>query len=365
MLKTLKKICYNLKLLFNFTFGKYKVYQKGIEKRKISKVVDFIKWILRENDFNTKYYAFGLNLINSLQEDYIGRNEFLKYKNKVEAFLKKKANCQAFNYDVITKDKFYANAIFKSNGIPSVENIALVSKTGILFGNGDFAPLNSIFRFKKDFVLKNTVLEAGEGVLICQSSDNKIVVNGQSLSVDELTKRIGHGKWVLQERYSSHEAIRRINDSALNTTRIVTILNGHEPMYLTGFQSFATNGSMTDGWDKGSICVGIDITNSCLKKWGYYHPMVGTVSMVETHPGSGIRFEGYKIAELKNVVDLCLQAHRLLYFNFVIGWDVAITNSGSLIVEANEKPGMNAVQCVDGGLRAIIKQCFLNATAKD
>jgi hypothetical protein len=42
-------------------------------------------------------------------------------------------------------------------------------------------------------------------------------------------------------------------------------------------------------------------------------------------------------------------------FNFVIGWDVAITDEGPMIVEANEKPGMNVVQCLDGGLRRRIE----------
>lgn len=35
MIKAIRKVYYNHKRLFHFTFNKYKIYQKGIEKRKI------------------------------------------------------------------------------------------------------------------------------------------------------------------------------------------------------------------------------------------------------------------------------------------------------------------------------------------
>jgi len=142
----------------------------------------------------------------------------------------------------------------------------------------------------------------------------------------------------------------------LNTTRIVTIMNGTEPEYLSGFQAFATNDSTNDSWNTGSVYVGIDPENNCLKEFGYYSLHVKNKSLCTSHPDSGIVFKGYKIPFLKEAVELCLKAHQLLYFNFVIGWDVAITDKGPVIVEANEKPGMNAVQCVDGGLKRKIMQ---------
>jgi glutathione synthase/RimK-type ligase-like ATP-grasp enzyme len=62
---------------------------------------------------------------------------------------------------------------------------------------------------------------------------------------------------------------------------------------------------------------------------------------------------------IKESVKLCINAHRLLYFNFIIGWDVAITDEGPMIVEANEKPGLNIAQCIDGGLgEKIIKHAL-------
>ncbi|HNX00779.1 MAG TPA: sugar-transfer associated ATP-grasp domain-containing protein, partial [Candidatus Cloacimonadota bacterium] len=93
-----------------------------------------------------------------------------------------------------------------------------------------------------------------------------------------------------------------------------------------------------------------------LKKYGYYNLSIPDKSIALEHPDSHIPFEGYSIPYMKDAIELCTKAHRLLFFNFLVGWDVAITDEGPIIVEANEKPGMNIVQAMDGGLKAKISQ---------
>jgi hypothetical protein len=180
------------------------------------------------------------------------------------------------------------------------------------------------------------------------------------LDINELCKRLEGSKWVLQKRIKSHETIRKMNATALNTSRIVTILNGKDPEYLTGFQSFATGDTEIDSWGEGSVYVGFNYRKSVLTGLGFYHPTVAKYARAKAHPDSGINFDGYFIPYLNESVELCLKAHRLLYNNFIIGWDIVITDEGPLILEANEKPGMNAVQCIDGGLRYKIMECYSN-----
>lgn len=358
MVKILKIWIYRFYRVFLFSKGSVKIYKKGKNKSRITIIKDLLGWMLREKYFNEMYYALGLNLVGTKQDTYIGKNEFFSCKIEVEKYLKKKANCEKFSYDIITKDKFYANSILKANNINCVENIALLTNNNIIFNNGKSDYLGAILEFENTFFIKNTVLEAGDGVLHCVVSNNNIIVNGQRLTLEELKNKLGEAKWVVQLACTSHPEIQIINNSALNTTRIVTILYGSEPVYLTGFQSFATNNETTDSWGKGSIYVGIDVQNNSLKKHGYFHPGVGAKSIVDKHPDSGIVFEGYKISLLRDAVYLCIKAHKIFYFNFVIGWDVAITDNGPVILEANENPGMHAVQCVDGGLRYKIKNYY-------
>ena len=209
-------------------------------------------------------------------------------------------------------------------------------------------------------MLKNVILEYGDGFILCRPVDGGINIDGMNSSLKELKKKLGNGKWVIQNKVSSHETIRKVNASALNTTRIVTIINGKDPVYLTGFQSFATGNAEVDSWGNGSVYVGINYRESVLKGPGHYHPAIQGRALAEQHPDTGIEFNGYYIPYLKEAVDLCSQAHRLLYNHFIIGWDIVITDEGPLILEANEKPGMNAVQCIDGGLRFKIREYYTN-----
>ena len=361
MIKSIKILLYSFLQIIPYAKGNKKLYFHGSEKSFAKKIIELLLWIVRDKQFNYNYYAFGLNLKNKKLNSYIGRTEFLKLKNQTEQLLRKKKGAENLSYDVITKDKFVSYAYFSANSIPCVPVMGLVSKDQIIFTNGKTGQIKELFEIKYEFVLKNIVLEAGDGFILCKPFNNeKLIINQQETSLQQLRTTIGNDQWVLQQKVQSHGTICKINNTALNTTRIVTILNGKEAIFIGGFQSFATGGETIDSWSKGSIYVGFDPNKSVLIGPGYYHPEIDDKSLAVQHPDTGISFDDFQIPFLKESVELCLRAHCLLYNHFVIGWDVVITDAGPLILEANEKPGMNAVQCVEGGLRHKIKTSFVN-----
>ena len=44
----------------------------------------------------------------------------------------------------------------------------------------------------------------------------------------------------------------------MNITRIVTLYNGNDVFFITGYQAFATGKQNSDSWDKGAVYVGFD-----------------------------------------------------------------------------------------------------------
>lgn len=365
MIKKLKTWIYSLLRIIRYATGKAKVYHSGKNKSSIKIATELFSWLMAEGYFNFIYYAYGLNISGTNQSDYIGRKKVLFFKKNAEDQMKQRSNCKMYDYDVITKDKFYANAVMIANNISCVKDEAVISNSQIIFKDGRCCGLDALYDFEGQIFIKNTVLEASDGIIVCQVKDRQLYIKDEPVTLENLDKILKTGKWVVQRSKKSHPGIRKINDSALNTTRVVTILNGTEPIYLTGFQSFAVNNEKTDTWGKGSIYVGIDVEKGCLKKDGYYHPDIGNEGIVHKHPDSGIVFDGYVIPELRDAVNLCLRAHKFLYFNFIIGWDVAITENGPLILEVNEKPGMNAVQCLDGGLYKTINDSYSKCMAEN
>lgn len=359
MINPIKSFLYKIYLLFPYASGQAKIYFCGEEKSFLQRFIELASWLLRDSQFNRNYYAFGLNLKSSNQKHYMGRKEFLALKNKAEHQLRKAGGLAGLSYDVITKDKFIANAFFVANKIPCIPVTGLVSEGNIFYNDGKVKDLDALFETDSPFVLKNVVLEAGDGFMLCTPKHGKLLIGDNLIDLNGIKRKISSFKWIIQQRITSHAAIRKVNATALNTTRIVTIRSGSgECAFLAGFQAFATGNGEIDSWGRGSVYVGFDYRQNLLTGPGYYHPGIKGPGTTVRHPDSQIEFDGYHIPFLQESVSLCLKAHRLLYNHFVIGWDVAITDNGPLIVEANEKPGMNAVQCIDGGLRYKIKRYF-------
>lgn len=136
MILRIKEIIYSIYRSLGCAFKADKRYHGGREKPVYLKIKELFRWIMRENYFNYMYYAFGLNISGANQAEYIGRNEFFYIKHKVEKYLKKEAHCEPLHYDVITKDKFYANSVFRANNIDCVDNIALVYSGKIIYKDG-------------------------------------------------------------------------------------------------------------------------------------------------------------------------------------------------------------------------------------
>lgn len=363
LMKRLKDSIYNLYLLLRFLIGskKEKRYFTGKEKKLICQFVDQLLWLTKNRHFNANYFAFGLNQADKNLNDFIGKDEFNLIKNKAEKILRSAHDVEDLHYEVLTKDKFVLYAYLKSLDFPVVDIEKLVIDDDVVDLKTETTDFNLLLSKKEPFVIKRTTLESGEGFFLCKPSGNdKVLVNENEMTAEDLKKRLKSGIWIVQKVLKSHQNIRKLNSSALNTTRIVTIRDGNKIVYLGGFQAFATGKALIDNWSEGSVYVGLNPEESCLRVWGFFHPAIPEKSITVRHPDSGIVFENYQLPWLNEAVEICLKAHQFLYNHFVIGWDVVITDDGPFILEANEKPGMNAIQCVEGGLKEKIVNAYKN-----
>lgn len=268
---------------------------------------------------------------------------------------------------MLTKDKFVCNSYLQANGILCPRFFGFIR-------DGQFYPtaskvkdLEQLLQQQVELFFKNVIQEAGDGVIYGKYAGGKVLLDGKPIVSGRLESVLTDGIWLVQSRIQSSAAIREINSSALNTTRILTIIRQGKPQYLAGFQSFATAGATTDSWGKGSLIVGIDLERECLLEQGYYNLSDPRGSCTKRHPDSGVVFRDHPLPGLQLAVDMCLRAHEILYTSFIIGWDVALTEEGPCIVKANERPGMNVVQATNGGLRKQIREAWreLMKTTKD
>ena len=80
-------------------------------------------------------------------------------------------------------------------------------------------------------------------------------------------------------------------------------------------------------------------------------PSAGTgLDQVETthHPDTDAQITGAVLPIWQEALDLALNAQSLLKQVPLIGWDIAISNNGPLIIEANETPDLALMQYASG-----------------
>ncbi len=333
-----------------------KYHEVGRPKGRITMLWDHIRWIWKEREFNFHYYSQGLNAKGTDISEYMGRRSLTRFRKLFEDLTGNLASGKSsWSEELLIKDKFYCSAILQAAGFRTIDTL-------FLFANGICHPVAGVKALTElpdgDYFLKNTLVESGEGVTGFSVNGGMILLSDNmpgKLVIEELARM---GRWIIQKKISSHNAVRSVNGTALNTTRIFTIATVHGIEYLGGYQAFATGRSETDSWQHGSVYVSIDPINNRLGRYGITSQTDLRDGMIFQHPDSKVAFEGYVIPYLSDSVTMCCNAHSLFDRTFIIGWDIAVTEDGPLIVEANENPGINVLQCFEGGIRKRVNIVF-------
>jgi len=157
--------------------------------------------------------------------------------------------------------------------------------------------------------------------------------------------------WLVQERVCQHPALAKLNNSSLNTFRIVTYLAPSSELQKDrkaveldfSFLRVGRSGQPTDGWNEsGGLAIDVDIQNGRLKHGRFSTAHGGKT--VDTHPDSEICFLDMKIPFWEEAIQLCVKAATALPGVRTIGWDIAISKTGPILVEGNATWGIVAEQ---------------------
>lgn len=345
--------------LFYLLVNLRSIVKSDASKKWYSVAFDLVRVFLTNPELLKDYFAFKGHITGNDIRRYISKKDFFRLIEKAEKRKRSNNGVQSLDYSITVKDKFIFNSILKGHGFPCIEPIGLIHNS--VYFRKDFSRagvLQGVLETNGPLVVKNCVLEYNEGVVFIQKRENALLVNGVEIDYQSVERMFKKGFWVVQELIKSHEDIRIYNASALNCTRIVTYWNNNETAYLSGFQAFAIAGQQTDSWGKGAIYVGFDENTGLLTEKGFKHPVRFESSVVREHPDNHISFKNVAVPFLKESVELCVKAHQCFPFTFIIGWDVAITDAGPVIIEGNERPGINAVQIINKGLRSEIENAL-------
>ncbi|MCM1370462.1 MAG: hypothetical protein NC181_01030 [Clostridium sp.] len=175
-------------------------------------------------------------------------------------------------------------------------------------------------------------------------------------NVDEYYNYLKNNNCFIEELVYQHKKMSKLCKESINTIRIMTFNDNGTPIILWAGLRIGNGENPVDNFHAGGMGSPIDLETG--KLCG--NAINKDLDEFTNHPKSGLKFIGFQIPyfeETKNLVkEACLESDKIK----VVGWDVAITQDGPIIIEGNRRPGFDLVQVLSKRGRMDIIESVLN-----
>ena len=300
---------------------------KAIDKEKLDKLA---KDIAKRNnksvgyvkrDMILNFIRYGIGYTDYLKGDYINLSkEEKKTYVTTKSFYKLLQYLNNPKYDACMSDKIVFNRIFSE----------FLGREWIDIRNTTVKDFEAFIKDKKTIFAKPPTDFGGHGIQKIQTKDVKDV---KSLREELLSKKL----YLVEDAIIQHKELDKLNPYAVNSFRIVTLVKDGEAHILANALRINVDDGIAIGCqdaymrldEKGNICSRVidDVAN-----------------VYEEHPMAKIKFSSVKIPYVKEAFDMALKAALVVPEVRYVGWDIAFTPNGPVIMEGNEYPSYGLVQ---------------------
>ncbi|MBR4178350.1 MAG: hypothetical protein IKR57_03270 [Bacilli bacterium] len=300
---------------------------KAIDKEKLNKLASDIA--KRNNksvgyvkrDMIKNFIRYGIGYTDYLKGDYINlTKEQKKTYVTTKSFYRLLAYLNNPKYDATMSDKIVFNKIFNK----------YLGREWIDLRNSSIDDFKKFIKGKDVIFAKPPTDFGGHGIRKIETKDIK---NIEELYKELLKKKIN----LIEEAIVQHKELDKLNPYAVNSFRIVTLVKDGKAYILANALRINVDDAIAIGCsdaymrldESGKICSRVidDVAN-----------------VYEEHPIAKIKFNTVKIPFVKESFDMALKAALEVPEMRYVGWDLAITPKGPVIMEGNEFPSYGLVQ---------------------
>ena len=164
----------------------------------------------------------------------------------------------------------------------------------------------------------------------------------------------------LEELVKQHPDMNKLCEKSVNTMRIMTF-NDHGKSRIIWMGLRVGNGiNSIDNFHAKGMAVNIDINTGKLVG----NAIDKDLNEYEEHPFTHVKFDGFQIPCFEEAKKMVLEASLRSDKILVVGWDVAISDRGPVIIEGNRRPGFDIVQVLSGGRMDIINDVLSSVNSE-
>jgi hypothetical protein len=289
-------------------------------------LVDVVWHKLKINTYPSDYYRFGFyKKEKSWQEKrrYIGR--LGSYYWPYESISLKDM--------ILLTNKYIHKHLLIGMGLPTPELLATVGNDYAVRTRDDLKSRLRSWSF--DIVIKPISSTGGRNVAVLKWDDGRFLgIRGDAWSEDLIWEHIRPHLEVgclIERRVFNVGHTRKIAPRTLNTIRLVTIRTKDGKMHLPDrYMRFGVGEGQVDNIHAGGIQVFLDEKGETTQAFEDR-----CRRQITHHPDTGEPMVGFKADGYDESVALALRASKKFPMFGTIGWDIAFTEGGPVIIEGN------------------------------
>lgn len=282
-------------------------------KSKIYLFFDIINCALRYQSGYVDYLLFEMWRLNKDERKTVltrGKNNvFVKYYNN-----------PSYNHIFLNKNEF--NEKFKK----------YLNREYIILNGNNKDEFNKFLKGKKVIFCKPTSGTHGDSM-------EKIVIS--EFKGDLYDYLYNKNLILVEEVVIQCEEMNKLYPYAINTVRIITVHKYEgEVLVVAAYQRIGNHGYIVDNYNGGGMVVPINEKTGIIE-----YPAVDKRKQIYyKHPMTDTPIVGFKVPKFSSAVNLAKKAAKVIDEIRYVGWDIAITDKGPVIIEGNEYPGHDIYQ---------------------
>lgn len=141
-----------------------------------------------------------------------------------------------------------------------------------------------------------------------------------------------NGRFIIEELIHQSDEMGKFHPSSVNTVRVPTIKVGDTVNVVNPFFRIGQHGNMVDNVGAGGILCTVD------SETGIIFAAADEIGKrFVSHPDTGEKIIGFKIPEWDDAKKLVTKLANVVPDNHYTGWDLALTDNGWVLVEANRR----------------------------
>lgn len=273
-----------------------------------------------------------------------------------------------FKYYILARNKYIAHLLLENAGITVPQLYCFYNPE-----NGDNADHNISFDLKttlqtlKNKDIRKCVVKTPEGShgdsvfavkdIVYTDSDAVLKIsNEKEIILSDLLQKM---PLLFEEKIEQSKQFSEFNASSINTVRFMTVLMpSGEAKVVATFIKIGREGAFVDNAGSGgNVDAGVNPETGELYGAIIYNGFRKTIA-IDNHPDSGACLNGVTIQNWKSICDRVCGFQQRFPFLKAVGWDIAVTEEGPVVIEINDFWDRTGQLFIKRGWRKEIKECY-------